>query len=47
MQKVARREEMVVTAPAWTDEQKDLAIEALEQVAGIDSVTELKLFVRG
>jgi len=47
MQKVARREEIAVTAPAWTDEQKALAVEALEQVAGIESVAELKLFYQG
>jgi len=47
MQKVARREEQAVTAPAWTDEQKALAVEALEQVANIDSVAELKLFYQG
>jgi len=47
MQKVARREEIAVAAPAWTDEQKALAVEALEQVANIDSVAELKLFYQG
>jgi len=45
MQKVARREEQTIIA--WTDEQKALAVEALEQVAGIDSVAELKLFYQG
>jgi len=45
MQKVARREEPAVIA--WTDEQKALAVEALEQVAGITSVAELKLFYQG
>ena len=47
MQKVARREEQAVAAPAWTEEQKALALEALEQVAGIESVAELKLFYQG
>ena len=47
MQKVARREEQAVAAPAYTDEQKALAVEALEQVAGITSVAELKLFYQG
>jgi hypothetical protein len=45
MEKVARRQEQPVVA--WTDEQKALAVEALEQVAGITSVAELKLFYQG
>ena len=47
MQKVARREEIAVTAPAWTDEQKALAVEAIDQVSGIQSVAELKMFYTG
>jgi len=47
VQKVARREEIAVTAPAWTDEQKALAVEAIDQVSGIQSVAELKMFYTG
>ena len=47
VQKVARREEIAVTAPAWTDEQKALAVEAIDQVSGIQSVPELKMFYTG
>ena len=47
VQKVARREEIAVTATAWTDEQKALAVEAIDQVSGIQSVAELKMFYTG
>ena len=47
VQKVARREEIAVTAPAWTDEQKALAVEAIDQVSGIQSVAELRMFYTG
>ena len=47
VQKVARREEIAVTEPAWTDEQKALAVEAIDQVSGIQSVAELKMFYTG
>jgi len=45
MEKVARRE--TPAAPTYTEEQINLALEAISQVSEITSVAELKLFYSG